>query len=208
MNHLKLFEEFSPLKNKTLIVVDIQPAYQKGFNFKMRDFINFINKNINRFDSVIFLYNGSDLGFPDESEYKLWLYDYGLEEEYLDYIKFFEKGYAFIRNPIDYGIEDDLIILVLKYMWKNGITDSRDLTTENWDDIENIYGGEIDISEIREYLEENEDNIYITDLMEYLDKIHGDILLTGGGRDECLKEVELVLDALGKKYKLYEKFVY
>jgi hypothetical protein len=44
--------------------------------------------------------------------------------------------------------------------------------------------------------------------MEFLDKIRGNILLTGGSRYECLKEVELVLKTLEKNYELYEKFIY
>jgi hypothetical protein len=43
--------------------------------------------------------------------------------------------------------------------------------------------------------------------MDFLDS-YDNIVLVGGGIDECLKEVELAMDALGKNYDTWHEFTY
>ena len=126
----KKLNESVNLQSKNLIVVDIQPEYEKNFDFKKYEFVNFINKEYDKFHSVLFLFNGPDLGFPDENEYKQWLLEIGINENIIEESYFFDKGYAFFRFPMDEGIETDQIVNLLKFMKSNDINDSRDMTTE------------------------------------------------------------------------------
>jgi hypothetical protein len=43
--------------------------------------------------------------------------------------------------------------------------------------------------------------------MDFLKPYNG-IILTGGGINECLKEVEISLKALGKNYTVFTEFTY
>jgi hypothetical protein len=65
------------------------------------------------------------------------------------------------------------------------------------------YGSE----NVRELMEDSEDCINIPDLMDFLER-YNNVVLVGGGINECLKEVELALDALDKNYDTWHKFTY
>lgn len=54
---------------------------------------------------------------------------------------------------------------------------------------------------------QDQDMISIPDLMDELKSLNN-IIITGGAEKECLKEVEVALDALGKKYTKMDEFVY
>jgi hypothetical protein len=60
---------------------------------------------------------------------------------------------------------------------------------------------------LRDLLENASDMINIPDLMDFL-KNYSNIVLTGGGIDECLKEVEIALMSLDKNYNVLSEFVY
>ena len=49
--------------------------------------------------------------------------------------------------------------------------------------------------------------INIPDLMDFL-KRYSNIVLTGGGINECLKEVEIALNSLDKPYKVLTQYTY
>ena len=211
-NKLLIFEQIERIleisgidgfNGKDLIIVDIQPEYIKAINF-LGNFISFLNENHDKFNSVVFLYNGYDtLGMINEGEYISWWLEEGLSEEVIDSSKFYDKGYAFFRYCIDEGIDDDQITNLIKYMIENGVNDSRDLDEEFWDGFINEYGDE----DIRELLEFSGDCINIPDLMDELSD-YNNIVMCGGGIYECLKEVEIALNALGKKYQVISRYTY
>ena len=197
-------KEFNELLNKTIVCVDIQPEYMSGITF-LEDWIEFLNENYNG-NRIVLLYNGADtMDMISESDYQMWLIENGLEEEALDYIEFYDKGYAFFRNCMDEGIEHDQIVELVRYMRSKDINDSRDIESHNWNAFVEHSG--ISVNEIREYLEDNDDMINIPDLMDYLERFNN-IVLMGGGVDECLAEVEIALSALGKSYHNYDEFIY
>jgi hypothetical protein len=212
-NIIKLHEEINrinelsgvgSLSGKHLVVVDIQPEYMTGFKGFFYNFISFLNNNHTQFSEITFLYNGSDtVGELTESEYKMWLLDNELNEEVLDTAMFYDKGYAFFRYCIDSGIDDDEVVNLVKFMVKHVINDSRELTQEFWDGFIKQYVNK----DIRELLEISGDCINIPELMDEL-KNYGNILLCGGGINECLKEVEIALKALGKNFNLLPQYCY
>lgn len=201
--HSIIFE--SAYNGKELIVVDIQPEYEKGFGFKTYQFIEFLNAHANEFSSITLLYNGPDLGMVSQSDYTMWLIDNGLDEDVLNNINFFEKGYAFFRNAMDAGVDHDEIVHVIAFMAKNDINDSRDLTEELWNQFSATFPNDVDIVE---YLKDNEDAIFIPELIDELDNSKQAPFVMGGGRNECLAEVLIVLKYLGRSYSLINQFVY
>lgn len=199
--------------NKILVSVDMQPEYHYkqskmgGYGDDiLTGFINALNSD--DYNRKIVLYNGHDtLGMINESDYKMWLFDNGVEEEKLDTIIFYDKGYAFFRFCMDSGIDEEDIVALVKFMSKHNITDSRDIKESDlWDEFIKEY----DKQELRELLEDAGDCINIPDLMDWLERNvrGGNIELIGGGANECLKEVEIALQALGINYTKNSKLIY
>jgi len=189
-----------------LISVDIQPAYEAHFSFDIYSYIKFLNENYDEMNSLTFLYNGPDLGFPEEYEYRWWLIDNGLSEDIVDNSTFLDKGYAFFRYCMDEGIDDDELVNLIKFMVSHNINDSRDINEEMWNNFMQEY--DYEYSEIRDMLEVADDMINIPDLMDFLKNYNGKLVLCGGGINECLKEVEIALMALDKNYNILTKFTY
>ena len=192
-----ILRSFVESAKPTLIVVDVQPEYESYMGFNVSDFMEWINQNEDEFQSVLFLYNGADtLDMIPLHDLQMWYMEHDLEESIVHTSDFYDKGYAFFRFCMDSGIDDDDIVKLVKYMAKNDITDSREIDSEIWDHFVSEYGAE----DVRELLQDAGDMINIPDLMDFLKDYNNDIILTGGGANECLKEVEIALDALDKKY--------
>jgi len=193
------------LQGKTIINVDIQPEYKNYISFNLYKWIQFLNQNANN-NRIIFLYNGEDtLGMISENDYKYFLLELGLDEDVLDNAIFYDKGYAFFRYCIDNSIDEDNIVDLVKFMIENNINDSRDIDEDMWND----YMQETNHSQedVRELLENAGDMINIPDLMDFL-KNYSNIVLLGGGINECLKEVEIALLSLNKNYNTLKQFTY
>lgn len=193
------------VQGKTIINVDIQPEYENYITFDLTEWANFINQNSSHND-IVFLYNGADtLGMIDEQSLKEWLFDLGIDEDIVYNSTFYDKGYAFFRYCMDNSIDEDNIVDLVKYMIKHNINDSRDIDEEMWDKY--IAETNHDQQDVRDLLENADDMINIPDLMDFLEN-YSNIILTGGGINECLKEVEIALLSLDKKYNTLSNFVY
>lgn len=192
----------SKTSGKTILNVDIQPEYANYIGFNMDEWVNMINQHDGR---IVFLYNGYDtLGMIKEDEYKHWLYELGINEDIIyDFAIFYDKGYAFFRYCIDNSIDDEEIVGLVKMMIEYNINDTRELDEEFWDVFIQRYGRE----NVRELLEFSDDCINIPDLMDFLTGL-SNILICGGGKNECLKEVEIALMVLDIPYEKMNSFIY
>lgn len=189
------------------MAVDIQPEYQSGFGFKPFQFCEFLNKNADGFDQLIFLYNGEDtLGMISEEDYIYWLVENGLDDSLLLYARFYDKGYAFFRYCMDNSLDDDAVANFVRFMYQNNIRDSRDMTRDMWAKYLREYRS-FDRKEVYELLKHARDCVNIPDLMDYI-KQYRNIVLTGGAINECLKEVEIALKALKIPYQIESNFTY
>jgi hypothetical protein len=196
----------------TIINVDIQPEYEKyarekGFN--IHKWVNYVNEKYESGNKIIFLYNGHDtLDMVTEYDYKNWLIDLGLNEDIIDQAIFYDKGYAFFRYCIDSNIDKNSIADIVRFMYQNNITDSRDINSNFWNKFRKEYPDDYySTGELRNLLENSSDMISIPELMDFIKK-YSDIILLGGGIDECLKEVEIALIALNKSYEVEHDFTY
>ena len=195
------------VQGANLISVDIQPEYQDYLSFDLRDYLLFLNQNIENMSSLTFLYNGADtLGMVAEYDYRFWLVENGFEEENLNYCRFYDKGYAFFRYCMDEGIDEDDIVALVRFMVQNNINDTRDIDAEMWQNF--MTETNTEQSEVRDLMENADDMLNIPDLMDYLRNYGGALVLTGGGINECLKEVEIALMALSKPYNVLTQFTY
>jgi hypothetical protein len=194
----------NPISGKHLVVVDIQPEYLTGFKDILYKFISFLNTNYENLGGITFLYNGYDtLGMINENEYKMWWEENGLDMEVIDGSRFYDKGYAFFRYCIDSNIDEESIVNMVRFMIDKNVNDSRDLDEEFWDEFIERYGS----NDVRELLEFAGDCINIPDLMDEIGGYRG-IVVCGGGVNECLKEVEIALQALDKPYNVLTQYTY
>jgi hypothetical protein len=208
----KLQESYKLIEGRLpiLVSVDIQPEYYyksvKYGGFR-DDLLNKFIKELRssfKYSKRILFYNGADtLGMISEDEYKGWLYEKGIDEDMIDSIVFYDKGYAFFRYCIDEGVDEDVIVNLVKYMISKNVFDTRELDKEFWDEYVETYGDK----NIREMLEFTRNSINIPELMDELQDYYN-IILCGGGVTECLKEVEIALKALDKTYTLLTKYTY
>lgn len=198
----RILESYS---GNILVCVDIQPSYKDFLTFDTYKFGQFLNES--SFNQIIYLFNGPDLGMEDSSEISSWLFEEcGVEEDVLNNITFFEKGYSFFRYLMDEGVDEDSIVSIIRYMYNNGFNDSRDLSEEDWNEYVS-QNQNLNSEEIREYLEDSPDCIYMPELMNFMSN-YNNISICGGGRNECLYEVEIALEALEKNYKEINEFIY
>lgn len=192
------FKEFylKEASAQSLIIVDIQPSYKKAINFSIESFCeHLIEEDYNK---ILYLYNGPDLGMENSDEIMNFLIEDGLDYdeekvEQMPYMTFYEKGYAFYRDMMDSGYDYKDIVKLIKYMLSKNYNTSEDLEEDEWKTLK---------------IEDPAPNrIFIPDVLDMLKK-YNNIVLCGGGKNECLAEIEICLDVLDKPYTLLNKFVY
>lgn len=192
------FKEFylKEASGQNLIIVDIQPSYKKAIKFSIESFCeHLIEEDYNK---ILYLYNGPDLGMENSDEIMNFLIEEGLEYdeekvEQMPHMTFYEKGYAFYRDMMDSGYDYKDIVKLIKYMISKKYNTSEDLGENEWITLK------ID--------DPSPNRIFIPDVLDELKK-YNNIVLCGGGKNECLAEIEICLDVLGKPYTLLNKFVY
>lgn len=184
-----------------LVVVDIQPEYQDYFSFELEELRAYLNSAKT---SILFLYNGEDLGMTNEDDYREWLqYSVRVKPSVLSRARFFDKGYAFFRNVIDAGYSQEECVQLVQFMLELNHTDSRDLTEEEWATYLER-GGSEDIAELLK----DEETFFIPPVMDVLRNLGANIELIGGGENECLLEILIAFDAMEMDYDLNRDFVY
>ncbi len=193
------------IEGKTIINVDIQPEYSKWITFNVNDWVQFINKSA-PLNNLVFLFNGADtLGMISESDYRMWLNDLGIDEDVINNAVFYDKGYAFFRYCMDNSIDENDVAQLIRFMISNNINDSRDIDEDMWNQFMEETGNSME--DIRGLLENADDMVSIPDLMDFLQN-YSNIVLTGGGINECLKEVEIALLALDKNFNVLTQYTY
>ena len=106
---------------------------------------------------------------------------------------------------MDNSIDENDVAQLVRFMMSNDITDSREMDEDMW----NLFMEQTDnsLEDVRGLLENSDDLISIPDLMDFLDRFTN-IVLTGGGINECLKEVEIALLAQNQPFNILNEFTY
>jgi hypothetical protein len=184
-----------------LVVVDVQPEYADKIGFDVGDLLRTAATD---YSSVLFLWNGPDLGMCSKDELKGYYfealdYDDEVVEKLFSVAEFYDKGYGFFRDLMDHPcFRPADVEKIVKYMIENDVRDIRDLKPE---DIEAIGVSELLADELENY------GFFIPDLKDVLPVWNGSDL-AGGSVDECLAEVELLASAMGLSLNRLGKFTY
>lgn len=189
--------------SKNIVVIDVQPTYQKGIHFNLKKFYNFIKDNYDTknvywvfdeidsrydiYDMVNFITNEEYFNEEDKSANEIY--------EFFDSINIVTKEYGFFKNVMDkFGSE--IALKLAKEMVKNNlhyISDDED------------YEGVLNVDEeILDYAKRNGFSIPDLDDLKQLKTCD----ICGGGEDECLLEVSIVLDLYEVEYKKLRKWIY
>ncbi len=192
---MKLKQYLTEKRRRNVICCDIQPMYESSINFDLNEFSEFLDQHNN----ILYFYNGPEtVGSDSEQDITMWLYDNGLNEDKFNDIKFIDKGYGFFRPWMDQGVDDRTMIQSIRYMALKKAWDSRDIDEEEWlekfEDLDGIYfddaigfPSELQINKLKQW---------------------SGSLICGGGINECLKEVQLLMNAFNIKYTEVKKFMY
>lgn len=194
----------------TFIVVDVQPEYLPAIEFHIGEMWEFISQCFEEglCKRLIVLYNGYEtLGMIEEGNLRNWYIErieqYGGDPEIINEAEFYDKGYAFFRACMDHGYADSVMIPLIRYMLINDINDSRDIEELP----KTMFEDEQSYEAALEFLK-GEDVIYLPDLVDFLETVEEPITLVGGGERQCLKEVGLALQALGKDYEVIGRYMF
>ena len=160
-----------------------------------------------KFDQVFCFYNDEELGMDDINAMMEFYGEegpVGLPYEDLDTWTFLPKQYAWFRDVMDSGVvqEDDIVTLI-QYMLKHKKSDLREF------DEDEIYKVKLKDDSFWDEQFQDDYSFYIPDqTLQDIRNLPKRFTLCRGGGDECLKEIQYLLDALKYKYKTDTKYVY
>lgn len=206
---MKIKELYEGL-SQPVICVDVQPAYDTPVAPKIIDFV------VKQTGPVLMFVNADQDGLTDDTIPSIKAYweehaggDYDEELDSYnsninwDRFQIVDKGYGYLRSWMDHGIEPAVIIATIREMYTQKVTDSRDLqfpTFNKRTTTQSLIQGAID------EMEDDPLTVGWTSLAQ-LKRFSG-AYLVGGGRDECLREVELLMNAFNIRYKRIDSLVY
>lgn len=187
-------------RKNNVIVVDVQPIYQNSIHFDMQEFIEFLDQQ----GKILYFFNGPDTVGGDSKEQILdWLINEGIPSPLYYKLKskdtlWIDKGYGFLRSWMDMGADEGFIKQAIRFMMSKRENDSRDIEPEVWmDKFPNDYDRKFD-----------DDPIYLPDIPINTLKTWSGSYMLGGGRNECLKEMQILMSIFNIKYKLVRKFTF
>ena len=211
---MRASEFLTESSNTNLLIIDVQPEYSNSSNRILPGIQQMIQKANGK---IVIVYN--DFGGGDTPE-QVFNYlagnddeddGYTYDEDEDDYVprqqtpleqklhnsQFIQKEFGFLRGWMDNGVEDRIIIEVIRAMYQHKVYDSRDIEPE-W------------VSEnAQEILENTADSIFVQDWVP-VQLLHSlqPFYMMGGGRNECLREIELICHAFNIKFKRIDSLIY
>jgi hypothetical protein len=192
-------------KNKPVIVVDVQPQYSGIFdgdeNPLFEEIISFVNSQTG---PVLMFVNAEDTGQTEDSieDIKVYWEDSGFTRGW-DNVEIIDKGYGYLRSWMDQGVKPKSIQSAIRIMYQNKISDSRAIVEDMDDDLA--------AEKWREILQDDfipDDSISVNWVSVAKLKSYSPAYLVGGGRKECLEEIELMMNAFNIRYKRVDSLIY
>jgi hypothetical protein len=185
---------------RTLVVVDVQPAYAKAIGFAP-DLMKFVNAYRG---PVLMFVNAEETGVSEDSKDEIahyWI-ENGLRPKKLLRCNVIDKGYGYLRAWMEYT-DEETILFTIRYMIEHDIHDSREIEETTGVSLQELLSG-------HNYSDALEDDPLIVNWLD-ADMVRNTLqncILCGGGRNECLAEVRIMFEALGVRYSLLDQFVY
>jgi len=179
-----------------LLVVDIQPSFSNAFGANLTRDVLAAMRQVKRGQPIVVLSVNEELsGDTREAIQEFWA-EQGMTPALARRVQFLEKDYAFFRGWMDIGESPDEIVETARKMRQLGINDSRQMPAEL---LEEVAPGAC----------ESCNPIFLPYDLES-ERVYQDHAwsICGGGRDECLREVELWMESAGIKYERLDHLTY
>lgn len=179
--------------NTGLIVVDVQPAYDKWCRSIAYQVAKRIN-NTRKPTTIVWV--GEDFTRDTEDDVREYLHDAGARPGKLATCAFVEKDYGFFRSWMDMGVAREDIITVGRAMLRSSAYGSEDL------DLTEILGPDCDLDSLtgEPLRRPSFDDRRLREFSTFE--------TCGGGSDECLAEFELYLEMQDKPFSRLRELVY
>jgi hypothetical protein len=200
-------EIISESRSRSVIVVDVQPAYCNG-NPDLRKIcqkiIGFVDQQTG---PVLMLVNAEDQGLTADTvqDIREFWQDRGFDSSNWSRVNVIDKGYGYLRSWMDLGVAPAVIIKTIRTMYAQRVNSSdllwggqsnpnynQMMETELGIDLDSVYNDPIAINWIS---------------VAKLKQFSGSYIV-GGARHECLREVELLMNAFNINYKRIDQLVY
>jgi hypothetical protein len=219
---MKISEVITEGLQHPVICVDVQPEYcginDGDENPVCTEIIKFVNRQTG---PVLMFVNAEDQGLSGDSVASIKQYwddticpeeeRYHYDDEQDEYIEnpscprinwsrfqIIDKGYGYFRNFMDSGVSAAAIIKFIRTLYQSKLNDSRELDPEQF---KQLMG-----TEWQDWMLDEPFSINWTSVAQ-LKRFSGSYLV-GGGRNECLREVELLMNAFNISYKRIDHLVY
>lgn len=189
--------------NTNILVVDVQPTYDAYSGAVVEGVAKLLNQSRG---GIYVLYNAEGQTADTYSDVVSYLIEQGgMQESIVDRIKYFSKEYGFFRPWMDQGVPDRIIIKTIRAMVQRRVNDSRMLdintvlTPQEQQEFQSRF----------KYSSWEDEGIYMPDFMPIsILKQISPFYMCGGGRNECLREIELLCNAFNIRYKRIDSLIY
>ena len=207
-------EIITETRSRPCIVVDVQPAYSGihdgDENPVFTEIINFVVNQ--QTGPVLMMVNAAESGLTGDtvSDVKTYWedtvrgqdYDFAADsdEPAVNWNRFtiVDKGYGYFRSWMDQGVADAIMIRVIRALYQARVNDSRDLDPAQ---LKQLVG-----AQWQDWMTDDPVIVEWTSVAQ-LKRFQGAYIM-GGGRRECLREVELLMNAFNISYKRIDHLVY
>lgn len=197
-------------RGRPIVAVDIQPAYSGimdgAEDLALERGIQFVNDS--RAPCLMFV-NAEQDGLTSDTiqDVKIFWEDSGFEPENWSRVEVYDKGYGYLRGWMDIGVENKYIIRTIREMYKQRVYDSRMLFNEDEEkQLEWLRPIAESINTEPEYMMDDGISVGWAALDQL--KRYNNCYLIGGGRNECLAEVAILMNAFNIKYKMIDELIY
>jgi len=193
-------------RNYSVIVVDVQPEYSGmndgDENSVFTEIIQFVNHQTG---PVLMFVNAEDQGLSGDTVQSIKEYwdDSGFAPENWRRVQIADKGYGYLRSWMDHGIEPATIIATIRELYQQKKTDSRELqfpASNRRTPQQSLIMGAM------QEMEDDPISVNWTSIAQ-LKRFSG-AYIVGGARDQCLREVELLMNAFNIRYKRIDSLIY
>lgn len=185
------------IKSKPCIVVDVQPAYAKYADRVAGKIMQFLNSQSG---PILMFMNADCDGLTDDTEPDIAYYweEQGFDPDNWQRVTPVDKGYGYFRAWMDQGVDESIIIRVIRALYQAKVNDSRDLEAEV---LQQLVGDQWE-----GWMQDDPIIVEWTSVAQ-LKQFSGAYIM-GGGRTECLREVELLMNAFNIPYIRINSLVY
>ena len=202
-------EIITETRSRPCIVVDVQPAYAywmgpnepegaepQAFTISEK-IIKFLNQQTG---PILMFVNAEETGLSNDTLEDITVFweKLGFDPDNWDRVTTVDKGYGAFRSFMDLNVKDATIIRVIRAMYQNKVTDSRDLDLD--------YFKQLIGAEWQNWMVDDPIIVEWTSVAQ-LKRFQGAYIM-GGSRNECLREVELLMNAFNISYKRIDSLVY